>query len=354
MNISEINLEDCILRKEDPEWRFALGAKPTTEGVIVSIKTEEGLIGYGYASATPHMGSNLESLNGTLLRLIPFIKEHDTTQMSSIRIMMERMIQGNNQAKSAIDNALFDLTAKSMKIPLHRLFGGTVRTEFPVLRILAIKEPEEMAEQAQKLFNKGYRYFKIKVHGDVSLDIERVAAIRKKLGDTANLTVDANQAYTPKDAIRAVNGMSKFGIDLIEQPVASDDYDGLKLVTETSPVTVEADESAASIKDVFHLVKHRIVDAVSLKVPKLGGLWNTLTAAQICRAGNVKFRFGAHVGSQLLNAHAMHLAATLPDAWYVSEFGEFSRLLDDPFNGIKIKNGIAHLPNAHGAGVSPT
>ena len=97
MNISEINLEDCILRKEDPEWRFALGAKPTTEGVIVSIKTEEGLIGYGYASATPHMGSNLESLNGTLLRLIPFIKEHDTTQMSSIRIMMERMIQGNNQ-----------------------------------------------------------------------------------------------------------------------------------------------------------------------------------------------------------------------------------------------------------------
>ena len=110
----------------------------------------------------------------------------------------------------------------------------------------------------------------------------------------------------------------------------------------------------ASIKDVFHLVKHRIVDAVSLKVPKLGGLWNTLTAAQICRAGNVKFRFGAHVGSQLLNAHAMHLAATLPDVWYVSEFGEFSRLLDDPFNGIKIKNGIAHLPNAHGAGVSPT
>ena len=258
------------MRKEDPSWRFALGASPVTEGVIVFIETDDNLTGYGYASATAHMGASMEGLTGTLERLIPHVKEYDALEMSAIRIKMDQALSGNNQAKAAIDNALFDLAAKSMNVPLNRLFGGAVRTEFPVLRILAIKSPEEMAEQAQILFNQGYRYFKIKVQGDVNLDIARVAAIRKRLGEEANLTVDANQAYSPKDAIAALSGMATYRLDLVEQPVAIDDYKGMKLVTDSVPVTVEADESAGSIQEVAHLVENRIVDAISLKVPKLG------------------------------------------------------------------------------------
>ncbi len=353
MKITNIKLKPCIMRKEDPSWRFALGASPVTEGVIVFIETDDNLTGYGYASATAHMGASMEGLTGTLERLIPHVKEYDALEMSAIRIKMDQALSGNNQAKAAIDNALFDLAAKSMNVPLNRLFGGAVRTEFPVLRILAIKSPEEMAEQAQILFNQGYRYFKIKVQGDVNLDIARVAAIRKRLGEEANLTVDANQAYSPKDAIAALNGMATYRLDLVEQPVAMDDYKGMKLVTDSVPVTVEADESAGSIQEVAHLVENRIVDAISLKVPKLGGLWNTLIAAQICKAGNIRYRFGAHVGSRLLNAHAMQLASSLPDLWYASEFGEFARLLDDPFEGIDVVGGFIQIPNAVGAGVKP-
>ncbi len=353
MKITDIKLKPCIMRKEDPTWRFALGASPITEGLIVSVETGEGLTGYGYASATAHMGASMEGLSGTLERLIPHVKEYDALEMSAIRIKMDQALSGNNQAKAAIDNALFDLAAKSMNVPLNRLFGGAVRTQFPVLRILAIKSPEEMAEQAQILFDQGYRYFKIKVHGDVNLDIARVAAIRKRLGEEANLTVDANQAYSPKDAIAALSGMATYRLDLVEQPVAIDDYKGMKLVTDSVPVTVEADESAGSIQEVAYLVENRIVDAISLKVAKLGGLWNTLIAAQICKTGNIRYRFGAHVGSRLLNAHAMQLASSLPDLWYASEFGEFARLLDDPFEGIDVVGGFIQIPNAVGAGVKP-
>ncbi len=353
MKITDIRLDQCILRKEDPNWRFALGANPTTEGVIVSIHSDEGLTGYGYGSATAHMGATRDGITNTIEKLTPIIKEHDPAAMSAIRTAIGNAVSGNNQAKAAIDNALFDLAAKTKKVPLHELFGGALRTEFPVLRILAIKQPEEMAEQAQKLFDEGYRYFKIKVHGEVDLDIARVAAIRKHLGENANLTVDANQAYSPKDAITAINGMAEYRLDLVEQPVAIDDYEGMKLVTNAVPVTVEADESAGSIEQVSTLVENQIVDAISLKVPKLGGLWNTLAAAKICKSGNVKYRFGAHVGSRLLNAPAMHLASTLPDIWYASEFGEFERLLDDPFEGIDVKNGVIELPDTIGASVSP-
>ena len=353
MEITNIKIEPCILEKDDPTWRFALGASPVSEGLIVSIETDKKLTGFGYASATAHMGANLEGLTGTLERLVPQIKKHDPLSMTAIRRDMDRALLGNNQAKAAIDNALFDLAAKFMKVPLHCLFGGAVRTQFPVLRILAIKTPQKMAEQAQILFDQGYRYFKIKVHGEIGDDIACVRAIRKQLGDEANLTIDANQSYSPKDAIVALNGMADYRIDLVEQPVAIDDLKGLKLVTDSVPVIVEADESAGSVKEVANLVENRIVDAISLKIAKLGGLWNTMIAAQICATGNVRYRFGAHVGSRLLNAHAMHLAASLPESWYACEFGEFSRLLDDPFEGIEVENGIIHLPSGPGSGVRP-
>jgi L-alanine-DL-glutamate epimerase-like enolase superfamily enzyme len=103
----------------------------------------------------------------------------------------------------------------------------------------------------------------------------------------------------------------------------------------------------------MRLVSNRIVDAVSLKIPKLGGLRNTLAAARICEAGHVRYRMGAAVGSRLLSAQAMHLAAALPELDYACELGEFDRLLDDPFEGIEIDNGRLFLPEGPGSGVSP-
>ena len=93
--------------------------------------------------------------------------------------------------------------------------------------------------------DRGYRYLKIKVHGEVAEDVARVAAIRKQVGEDVHLTIDANQSYTVKDAITALNRMADYNIDLAEQPVHIDDMEGLALVTRMSPITIEADESAA-------------------------------------------------------------------------------------------------------------
>ena len=136
-----------------------------------------------------------------------------------------------------------------------------------------------------------------------------------------------------------------------EQPVHVDDREGLALVTRMVPVTVEADEAAGSLKEVYDLVSRRTVDAVSLKIPKLGGLRNTLAAARICEAGGIKYRLGAAVGSRLLSAHAIHMACALRNVDYACELGEFDRLLDDSFEGIEIKDGFLHLPEGPGCGV---
>src|ERR1700730_7045270 len=145
--------------------------------------------------------------------------------------------------------------------------------------------------------------------------------------------------------------MAEFRIDLVEQPVHRADIAGLALVTKSVPVTVEADEAAGSLAEIFALVAERAVDAVSLKIPKLGGLRNTLAAARLCEAAHIRHRLGAAVGSRLLAAQALHLACALPGVDYACELGEFDRLLDGPFGGIEREDGVLRLPRGPGSGV---
>ena len=274
-------------------------------------------------------------------------------RIEAVLAALDASLAGSPQAKAGIDCALHDVMARSLGVPLYNLLGGKLRESVPVLRILAIKSPDEMAETAGRLFDQGYRYFKIKIHGDVDDDVARVRAIRQRVGSAGHLTVDANQSYSAKDAIYALNQMAEYRIELVEQPVPVSDLKGLKLVTRSVPVTIEADEGAGSIDEIMRLVSERIVDAVSLKIPKLGGLRNTIAAARICEAGQVKYRLGAHVGTRLLNAHAIQLAVSLPGVNYACELGEFTRMFDDPFTGLEVENGSIRVPDAVGCGVQP-
>src|SRR3954471_621008 len=353
MKVKSVEFEQCVMPLEDKNWKFALGSSPTSRGWIVRLTSDEGHTGYGYSNSSPHMGSTFESLPHELERFKPHVLGKDPFAIESILQELDRSLAGGSQAKAGIDCALHDLCARALGLPLYNLLGGQVRESVPVLRIVAIKTPSEMADQAQKLLDQGYRYFKIKVHGDVEEDVARVKAIRERVGADAHLTIDANQSYSPKDAITAINRMAEFRLDLVEQPVSRRDLKGLELVTRSVPVVIEADEGAGTVDEIMTLVSNRIVDAVSLKLPKLGGLRNALAAARICEAGGVRCRLGAHVGTRLLNAHAIALAAALPQVDYACEVGEFARMYGDPFGGIEVVDGALSVPDGPGCGVEP-
>src|SRR5262245_35068632 len=353
MMIASVAFEPCVMPLEDKNWKFALGTASTSCGYIVRLTADTGYVGYGYSNSSPHMGSSFETLPFELERFKPLLQGKDPFAIEAILQSLDRSLVGASQAKAGIDCALHDLCARALGVPLYNLLGGKVRSSVPVLRIVPIKTPSEMAANADRLFQQGYHYFKIKVHGNVAEDVARVKAIRERVGDDAHLTIDANQSYSPKDAITAINRMAEYRLDLVEQPVSRDDLKGLELVTRSVPVTVEADEGAGTVDEIMTLVSNRIVDAVSLKIQKLGGLRNALAAARICEAGKVKYRLGAHVGTRLGNAHAIHLAAALPGVDYACELGEFSRMFNDPFAGIEVVNGELAVPDGPGCGVEP-
>lgn len=350
MKIAKVEILPCDMPQSDPEWRFSIHANRVSKGWLAAITADDGTVGYGYASATKHMGASSEGLKGVLDDFAKLLVGRDPFDIEGTLAALDHHLKGMNQAKAAIDCALHEIASRSVGLELCKLLGGKVRDTFPVMRVLSIKKPADMAKKSGELLAAGYKHIKIKVDGDVKLDADRVKAIRDHVGPDIRLIIDANQAYEPKGAIQLACKVVDYGVEIFEQPTDADDHVGLKLVTDNAPIAVEADEAASSVRAVMALVSGRIVDLVSLKVPKLGGLRNTIAAARICEAGNIPCRLGAHVGPRLLTLQAMHLAATLPSLSFACEFGEFVRLENDITEGVENIDGQVRLPGGPGSG----
>ena len=175
--------------------------------------------------------------------------------------------------------------------------------------------------------------------------------MRAAVGAGVILTLDPNQSYGVKQMMAAFARMEPHDIALIEQPLPASDRAGMKLLTDTLPVAIEADESAVTVADVLALVSGRMVDVINLKVTKLGGLRNFLAAVQICETGNVACRVGATFGPALLQSVALQAASCIASLPYGCELAEHLHLHDDPFTPLPVMDGEMRLPSGPGCGV---
>jgi len=349
--ISRFSVIPVSLPDEDPEWKFAGQNYPKWDACILALQADDGTIGYGYAAAFTHLGATNAAVESVLNRLVPLIVGKDCLDIEGNIQITDKGITGNHPAKSGIDCALHDLAARVLKVPMYHLFGGKLRSRIPVCRMLALKSPAQTAEKARARVDEGYRCLKMKVAGNVAEDVARVREVRKAVGDDVRLTADPNMSYSAKDAIAFVERAAEYNLDMIEQPVREFDLEGLATVTRGVSIAVEADESAFSPQSTFNLAARRIVDAVSMKITKMGGLRKVHAAAKICEAAAIGCRMGATVGSRLLTAHALHLCASLPHLTYPSELAEFLHVMQDPFEGLEVRDGAIGIPDDIGAGV---
>ena len=354
MKITHVEIIPANMTRQDPKWRHALskpGGESDVQGFIVKLIADSGAIGLGFNHSSAHYGVSTGGLQAALNTYTPLLVGQDPFNMEKISDFLHRMLSGNNEAKAAIDLALYDLQAKALGIPLYALLGGMVREKIPVIRILALKEPEEMAENALKLVEQGYRYLKVKIDGNPDKDINRVRKIRQTVGPDIHLTVDANQSYTPKIAIATFKRMQEYGVELFEQPVRADDWNGLAAVARAVDCLVEAHERATTLENIFELVRNGVADGINLSIQHLGGIREAKIPAAICKLGNFSLRVQA-TGSRLQAAACMHFVASTENISYACELGEFTRLSNDPFDGLEVVNGMLTVPSSPGLGLA--
>jgi L-alanine-DL-glutamate epimerase-like enolase superfamily enzyme len=263
----------------------------------------------------------------------------DPLLLEDITAALDQSLHRNMAARSAVDMALYDLAGKTLGVPVYRLFGlNPERTPVSSFTI-AIAAPEEMARQAAAA--AAYPILKIKL--GTQEDVEIVRAIRSV--SKATLRVDANAAWSPKEAIRTIEALAPYSIELIEQPVAADDFEGLKLVHRHSPVPIIADESCVTLADVPRVAGS--VDGINIKLAKCGGIGNALKMIHAARAHQLQVMLGCMVSSSLAVTAAAHLTPLV-------DFADLDGplLLErDPFAGVRFEKGRLRLPDTPGLGV---
>lgn len=331
------------------------GTLTTAENLLVRVEDTDGNIGWGEAASAPTMtGETPESMVAAVNYMRSQLAGVEVENVATFGGTLDKLMYGNNGAKSAIDMALYDLLGNRAGVPVAELLGGIVRRELPVLWMLAAGDRDADVAAAERMAQAGFVAFKVKVGvGSVMDDLSRATAVRAALGASARISADANQAFSVDDAVRFAAGAEAAGLDFIEQPVAGHDLGGMATVARATPVPLGSDEGIQSLDDIERHHALRAARGASLKTIKLGGL------GQVMAAGRRLHALGMHVNlagkiaeSSIASAAIVHLGAALPRLdWDASVTCQYLAhdIVEEP---IRVERGHVRLPDRPGLGIT--
>jgi o-succinylbenzoate synthase len=351
MGIKQIEVFPVTLNYKEP-FRIAPGAHTESHNVVVKIVTDYSVIGWGESSPSERVtNETAETVINAIDKIAPKLIGMCPLRIEQTVEVMDSVVRDNPAAKAAIDIALHDILGKTVKKPLFMVMGG-YRTQVLTDITLGIKSPKEMAKDAAKYVKQGFKALKVKVGVNPTEDVERIRLIRKAAGEDIQIRIDANQGWTPKQAIEALNKMEKFNIQFAEQPVPAENMKGLVEVKKNSPIPIMADESVHSPEDAIRLIQAEAVDLINIKLMKSGGILKGRKIAEIAEAAGIPCMIGCMGESEIGIAAGAHLAAAVKNIQYADLDSDI--LLKDKIvkkGGTKVKSSMRIFPKQNGLGI---
>jgi L-alanine-DL-glutamate epimerase-like enolase superfamily enzyme len=318
-----------------PESDGTLAWDKTT---IVIVEANSGSVsGIGYTYADPSTASLIE----TMLRGI--VEGRDAMDIFGTWNAMVHAIRNlgrsgiSSMAISAVDIALWDLKSKLLRLPLVKLMGA-VRTSIPVYGSggFTSYSNDQLQRQLGRWVESGIRMVKMKVGREPQRDAERVRCARAAIGKEASLFVDANGAYSRKQALSLACCFKESDISWFEEPVSSDDLEGLRLIRDNAPedVAIAAGEYGYDAWYFRRMLDAGAVDVLQADATRCGGITGFLQANVLCTAYNLPL--SAHTAPAI----HMHACCAATKAVHVEYFHDHSRIENLIFDGTQLpKNG---------------
>ncbi len=314
-------------------FRIAHGASDTRRNVLLRLGD-----GLGEAAPVAYHGESVERVSATLERWRPELERLDDP--AAIAWLMRRL-EGSRAARAAVDIALHDALGKRLNAPLHAILGMSQLPLPPTSFTIAITTRESLIERVREA--AAYPILKVKLGTDHDLEIVRTI---REAAPAATIRVDANAAWTVTQALDLIPRMADLGVELIEQPLAVDDLDGLqRLKAVRLPVPIVADESIKRASDIARLAS--VVDGVNIKLMKTGGIAGAIAAIHTARAHGLKVMLGCMIETSLGATAAAQLGGL---ADWIDLDGPLL-IANDPFVGLRYDGARITLPDGVGLGV---
>lgn len=317
---------------EEPEADGTLRWDSTT--VVMVTLEAEGKKGIGFSYATSAcatvikdvlakkvIGSNPMNIGMVWMEMVHSIRNFGRPGISSMSI-------------SAVDIALWDLKAKLLGLPLVDLLGKS-RSKMAIYGsggFTSLTDEQLTDQLSHWVYEQKIPRVKMKVGTDWGYswekDIHRVKLARSCIGDDTALFVDANGAYTKKQAIRMAQRFEDFGVSWFEEPVSSDDLSGLKQVKESTTADVAAGEYGYSIAYFSEMASSGAVDCLQADVTRCGGITEWMRAAAVAAA------LGLDISAHCAPSLHLHPACAAQNTRNIEYFADHTRIDDLLFEGV--------------------
>jgi L-Ala-D/L-Glu epimerase len=285
--------------------------------LIVEVQDCDGRSGWGEAPTSWRVtGESVESVTAAVMGpLTEALVGLATEDPEALSVATERAVIHNSSARMAVECALYDLAARAAGVPLFQYLGATapvVRTDMTLSAIAADSEIGALCRTASEFASAGYRTLKIKV-GAGGDDVKVLVEVRNAVGVDINLRVDANQAWSPQEAVRNIEALEDGGVavEFVEQPVSRHDTDGLAYVTSRTTTPIMADESVWTRRDLLEIIRTRAADFVNIKLAKTGGIRVALDLVTLAQENEIGVIAGCMAESQVGIAAAAALASVI-------------------------------------------
>jgi L-alanine-DL-glutamate epimerase-like enolase superfamily enzyme len=312
----------------------------------VSLTDADGLSGYGEAAPLQaYDGVSVERVEQAFEAYAPVLASSEGKNGAQL-IDACRAADDLPAAFAAIDMALWDRAGRRVGRPVAALLTDRPAQTVQVNATLSALDRGGAATQAAAAVAAGFRCLKVKV--GIGDDAGRVAAVRAAAGPETDLRLDANGAWSVKEAVRAIELLSPAGLELVEEPTHG--LEAVREVREQVPVRVSIDETAAE----HGALGAGVADAVCLKISRCGGISGLIAAATLVRASGAEVYLASTLDGPLGVAAALHAAAALASRGVVPPCGLATLALFEDFEDpLPAREGEIAIPARGGLGVDP-
>lgn len=324
--------------------------------VYVRLVTTDGVEGWGEARPSHRWSyETIESVVSTIQNyFVDELKGLNVLETKKIHQVMDGQIasgltRGQPIAKAAIDMAFMDAAAKSINLPLSRLWLTEPMDKIKLSYLISVNNVAEAEEKAEIAKREGYSGVDVKIGINPKQDVEILKTIKNIVPDMF-FRVDANQAYQLKEAMQLCKEMEAIGIDVFEQPLSANDLQGHAKLRAFTTIPIALDESVWTPEDVIRAIQMDACDTIVIKVTKMGGLSKAMECGMIAKAAGKDLLGGGLTESTLALYGSAHLFHALDIKTPVDLNGPMF-LKDDPSKEIAmIKAGEVEIPVQPGIG----